>query len=202
MKVLLYDWVTSVGNKKLPQEMERRGYIVKRFQKDIKDYFYDEEFEKELLKEIEDVDVVFGFNFFPLIARTCYSRNKKYISWCFDCPLFQLFSKETEYETNFIFVFDLEQFKECELIGIKNVYYLPLAANIICDEIKKPLDYQCDVSFVGRLYDDNLYRSIQYLPDHLKGYLKGIMSAQKLIYGADILEELLVPKYMNEIKNT
>ena len=117
-----------------------------------------------------------------------------------NCPARQLFSKETEYETNYIFVFDLDYAKECGRIGIKNIYYLPLAANLIYDESEKPMGYQCDVSFVGRLYDDNMYREICYLPEYLKGFLEGIMSAQKLIYGANILEDLINTNHMREIE--
>ena len=200
MKVLLYEWEASVSTIKLKHAMEQHGWIIKKFQREIKDYFEDEEFEQELCRQLNDVDAVFSFNFFPLIARNCYLRKKKYISWCFDCPLFQLFSKETEYETNHIFVFDLEQVQECEKIGIKNVYYLPLVANMTYDESKKPMEYQCDVSFVGQLYDNNLYRQIRYLPEYLKGFLEGIMSAQKLIYGANLLDDLLSTNYMREVE--
>ena len=150
---------------------------MKIFQRDFKDYFVDDEFEKDLCRQMENVDVVFNFNFLPIIARSCYLKNKKYISWCFDCPLFQLFSKETRYKTNAIFVFDLEQLQECKRVGIDNIHYLPLAANIECDELDGDVQYQCDVSFIGRLYENNLYRQIDYLPEYLKGFFDGIMSA-------------------------
>ena len=200
MKILLYDWVDGIGNRKLIKAMEKQKWEVKKFKKDFKDYFVDEEFENELSKQLEEIDAVFSFNFFPIVAKVCHLQNKKYISWCFDCPLFQLFSKETEYETNFIFVFDIEQLQECEKAGVKNIYYLPLAVNMICDEVVQPVKYQCEVSFIGRLYDDNFYRKINYLPDFLKGYLEGIMSAQKMIYGANFLEQLLLGQHMKEIE--
>lgn len=200
MKILLYEWETMVSTVKIIQSMEQRGWKVKKYQRKIKDFFMDEEFEQELCAQMEEVDAVFSFNFFPLIARCCHLRNVKYISWSFDCPLFQLFSKETLYDTNYIFVFDLEQLQECKRAGIKNIYYLPLVVNMICDEMKDPIKYQCDVSFVGYLYDANMYREINYLPEYLRGFLEGIMSAQKLIYGADLLDELLYEDYMNEIE--
>lgn len=180
--------------------MEQHGWQVKKLKREIKDHFADEEFEKELCVQMEDVDAVFSFNFYPAISRNCYIKNKKYISYCFDCPLFQLFSKETQYDTNYIFVFDLEQLLECKSVGIKNIYYLPLAVNMVYEEVEKPLEYQCDVSFVGRLYGDNLYRKIDYFPDYLKGFLEGIMTAQKVIYGADILDDLIPTSYMKEIE--
>ena len=200
MNILLYEWEASVSMIKVVHAMEQRGWKVKKYQRKIKDFFMDEEFEQELCVQMEEVDAVFSFNFYPLIARNCYFRNVKYISWSFDCPLFQLFSKETLYDTNYIFVFDLDQLQECRRAGIKNIYYLPLAANMVCDESKEPIKYQCDVSFVGQLYDVNMYREINYLPEYLRGFLEGIMSAQKLIYGADVLDELLFPNYMTEIE--
>lgn len=48
-----------------------------------------------------------------------------------------------------------------------------------------------EVSFVGSLYENNLYDQIQYLPEYLKGYLEGVMRAQQKIYGYNFVEELL-----------
>ena len=199
MKILLYDWLTSIGSKKLIQAMEQHGWIVKKMRREIKEHFRDEEFEKELCKKMEDVDAVFSFNFYPAISRNCYIKNKKYISYCFDSPLFNLFSKEVQYDTNYIFVFDLEQLQEIKSIGIKNLYYLPLAANMVLEE-EKSLEYECEVSFVGQLYDDNLYRRFKNLPEYLKGFLEGVMSAQKIIYGANILKGAIPASYMDVIE--
>ena len=175
MKILLYDWLTNIGSKKLIQDMEQYGWTVKVFRMEMKDYFIDPEFEDVLCKEMEDADAVFSFNFYPAISRSCYTRNKKYISYCFDTPLFNLFSKETQYDTNYIFVFDREQMHELKSIGAKNVHYLPMAYNMDSKEIKMPLEYQCEVSFVGQLYRDNLYRETKEWPARLKGFVEGIM---------------------------
>lgn len=200
MKILLYDWTTNVGIVKLMEAMKQRGWMVKKFRREIKDHFYDEDFEKELCKQMEEVDAVFSFNFYPAISRNCHRKNKKYISYCYDSPLFNLYSKEVQYDTNYIFVFDLEQLQEIKGMGIKSLYYLPMAANMMVDEVEKPIKYQCDVSFAGQLYDDNLYRQFKKLPGYLEGFMEGIMSAQKMIYGANFLKEAIPPAYMEAIE--
>lgn len=200
MKILIYDWLTNIGSTKLIQDMKQYGWIVKVFRGKMKDYFIDPDFEDILCKEMEEVDAVFSFNFYPAISRNCYIRNKKYVSYCFDTPLFNLFSKETLYETNYIFVFDMEQMQELRSIGAKNVHYLPMACNMDSREVKKPVEYQCEVSFIGQLYRDNLYRETKEWPERLKGFMEGIMSAQKIIYGADILKDVIPTPYMDAIE--
>lgn len=200
MKILLYDWLTNIGSTKLIKDMEQYGWTVKVFRRKMKDYFIDPEFETELCKEMEEVDAVFSFNFYPAISRICYMRNKKYISYCFDAPLFNLFSKEIQYETNYVFVFDREQLQELKHLDVKNLHYLPMACNMESKEIKMPLEYQCEVSFVGQLYRDNLYRETKEWPDRLKGFAEGIMSAQKIIYGADLLKNAIPTPYMEAIE--
>ena len=105
MKILLYDWLTSIGNKKLIQDMQQYGWEIKILQREIKDHFKDSDFENILCREMEDVDAVFSFNFYPAISRNCYIKKKIYISYCFDTPLFNLFSKEAQYDINYFFCF-------------------------------------------------------------------------------------------------
>lgn len=200
MKILIYDWTTNVGIIKLIQTMEQRGWVVKKFRKEMKDHFYDEEFERELCEQMEEVDAVFSYNFYPAISRNCYRKDKKYISYCYDSPLFNLYSKEVQYDTNYIFVFDADLLQEIKGLGIKNLHYLPMAANMMIPEVEKTIPYQCEVSFVGQLYDDNLYRKFKGIPDYLKGFIEGVMSAQKKIYGASILKEAIPSEYMDVLK--
>ena len=60
---------------------------------------------------------VFTFNYFPIVAIACKACKVPYVSWTYDSPFVQLYSKTLEYETNFVFVFD-NCFKFLSLISI------------------------------------------------------------------------------------
>ena len=83
--------------------------------------------------------------------------------------------------------------------GINTVYYLPLAANVgrydnyeMDEEIEEA--YQAPISFIGSTYTENRfsgYRGLNWLDDYYKGYIDGLMMAQKRVYGNLILEDML-----------
>lgn len=112
----------------------------------------------EVLHAIESFDVVFSQNFSCTVAEACHRIKKIYISWVYDCPQRALYTKEALYDTNRIFMFDKAGINDLKNFGVKNIYYMPLAANItqassvvITDEdIEK---YGADVAFVGSMYD-------------------------------------------------
>ena len=88
--------------------------------------------------------------------------------------------------------------------GMKNLYHLPLAVRA-----DRPVGQRsgvlasftgADISFVGRIYDKkNFYDQIQYLPEWLKGYLEGLMEAQKQVWGYNFQEECIRRKGLKEI---
>lgn len=53
-------------------------------------------------------DVVFSFNFFPVISKVCAKEGIRYISWVFDDPHVFLYSDTVINECNHIYVFDKE----------------------------------------------------------------------------------------------
>lgn len=48
----------------------------------------------------------FPFNYYPIIAIACRACRVPYVSWTYDSPFIQLYSKTLEYEINFSFIFD------------------------------------------------------------------------------------------------
>ncbi len=116
-----------------------------------------------ITKEIsEGYDFVITRDFSVNVAEACYTAGTPYISWCYDSPVMALYCKEALYPTNYIFVFDRKHLGRLKDIGIKNVFYQPLAANMTKAELTviTPADidrYACDVSFVGGMYDYGYY---------------------------------------------
>ena len=85
-----------------------------------------------------------------------------------------------------------------------NAFHMPLAVNVnkfnaLLGENLKDAQYIHNISFIGSLYNDNLYNHIQYLPEYLRGYLEAVLQSQKKIYGYDLISDLLTENIINEL---
>lgn len=152
-------------------------------------------------------DIVFTFNYVPVISTNCQKYNIKYVSWVYDSPHIVLYSCTILNPCNYIFIFDKDMYSELKDGGINTVYYMPLSVDtdemdrfVVTPNISKK--YSADISFVGSLYNEehNLYDRFNKLPPYLKGYLDALVMCQSKIYGNFILEENLTPDIVNEIQ--
>ncbi len=207
MNILLYSW-SSTGQKNLSEEFLKMGHNVDQVSIRYKDFDNDPEFTEALTNVMnkKKYDVVFSYNYFPIISNVCNTMEVKYIGWVWDSPLLTLYSKTIYNSCNYIFIFDKALYNDLKSKEINQVYYLPLGTNVDnLDQIKTDdsddKKYGSEISFVGNLYTEkNFYDQINYLPDYLKGYLEGIMKAQLKIFGYNFLEELLTDDIMKEIR--
>lgn len=142
-------------------------------------------------------DYMFSFNYFPVAAMAAKACRVRYVSWVYDSPYAQLYSETVHYETNDIRVFDRAEVEHLQSLGVQTVSYLPMAADVEYYDRLKAVDderYQSDISFVGSLYLESnmqLYHRLEAMSEYDKGYLEGMIQAQKNLYGQNILEELL-----------
>ncbi len=156
-------------------------------------------------------DFVFTVNFLPVVAIACKACRIRYLSWVYDCPCATLYSETALYETNAIFVFDSHTCMELARKGVRTVAYLPMAADTdyydgmmagsgligqVKDQVKNQEKYQADVSFVGSLHTKagEQFAPLEEAEGYLKGYLDGLIGAQKEIYGGSFLEQALTPE--------
>lgn len=51
--------------------------------------------------------------------------------------------------------------------------------------------FRHDVSFIGSLYNDNMYNRVGFLPQYLRGYLDGMIHSQLNVFGYDLIREFL-----------
>jgi len=51
--------------------------------------------------------------------------------------------------------------------------------------------FRHEVSFIGSLYNDNMYNRVGFLPQYLRGYLEGMIHSQLNVFGYDLIRELL-----------
>lgn len=205
MRFLYYTWYEN-SKKDMVETFETLGYEVVECTIPFQNYERDDAFEKQLKSIVleNQCDLFFSFDFFPIIARVAEMLQKKYLSWIYDSPNYTLFSKTVRYDCNYIFIFDQVQCEMVRTLGAKNVYHLPLAVNTKrlneqLGKLEQNIICNYDISFVGSLYDNNLYDQICYLPEYLKGYLEGIMAVQQKIYGCNLIPELLSDEMVNEL---
>lgn len=206
MKIFYYTWFEN-SEKDLAQSLSRLGHIVVKCHIPLKDYENDEEFTENLERIFveQKCDIFFSFDFFPIIAKSANRLQKKYISWVYDMPHLTLYSPAVQSEYVSLFLFDKMQYEEIKEIKQTNIYHLPLPVNTVrlnkqLGELSDDAAYENDISFVGSLYENNMYRQINYLPDYLKGYIDGIAQAQHRIYGYNMVEEVLTNQIVGEME--
>lgn len=209
MKILFIEW-KSFGNQDIKEAFTAERHTVVCFPFSNKDPRHDHEIEAELISSLrkETPDIVFSFNYFPVISNVCKKEAVRYISWIYDSPYVMLYSYTVINPCNTIYVFDKELYLEFHNAGIQTVHYLPLAANTNrLDKILPEgtdtlnpqnisrLPYLYDVSFIGSLYNEehNFFDRMTSLSDYTKGYLDAIMSAQMKVQGYNFIQESLAP---------
>lgn len=207
MKILFIEW-KSFGNEDIKEAFTAEGHKVISYPFSNKDSRRDAELDKELTSALhrEVPDIVFSFNYFPVISNVCKKEAIRYISWIYDSPYVMLYSYTVINPCNVIYVFDKELYMEFHNAGIQTVHYMPMAANTArLDQITPTgtalassgsgQSFLYDISFVGSLYTEehNFFDRMTTLSDYTKGYLDAIMSAQMKIQGYNFIQESLSP---------
>lgn len=210
MKILYYEW-SEFSRQDMVETLEGFGHLITVFKHRFSDYLNDPVFEQALTDKLasDSFSFIFTFNYFPIISKVAQKYNIPYVCWVHDCPMLVLYAMNVANDCNYIFVFDRAMQQEVIRCGGKHVFHLPLAVNTsrlnqqlgfsVKQTVLRPDAYTDDVSFVGSLYEKNFFSEVSYLPEKLQGYLNGIMSAQKLLWGADIISPLLTDKITDEL---
>ena len=217
MKILYIEWA-SFGNEDMKEAFVKEGHTLVSFPFSNKEARHDEMVESKLSSVLhkEVPDIVFSFNYFPIISTVCNKENIRYISWIYDSPYVLLYSYTAINPCNTIYVFDKELYLEFHNAGIKTVHYMPMAANVerldklhtdTSDKLRPSeridSEFLYNVSFVGSLYTEkhNFFERMTDLTDYTKGYLDAIMAAQVQIQGYNFIQELLSP-IMSDLYNS
>ena len=195
MKILFIEWA-SFGNEDIKEAFTAEGHTFICFPFSNRDGRQDAETKSALSAVLhkETPDVVFSFNFFPVISQVCNKEAIRYISWIYDSPYVMLYSYTAVNPCNEIYVFDRELYMEFHNAGIRTVRYMPMAAKTArLDMMESAILY--DVSFVGSLYTEqhNFYDRMTNLSEYAKGYLEALMAAQMKVQGYNFIQESLSP---------
>ena len=213
MKILMMEW-KSFGNEDIIAGFTELGHQVKTIPFSNKEVHHNEEIENNIVKEIQDFspDFVFSFNYFPIISLACKKADIKYVSWVYDNPFVLLYSYTIIYPGNYCFIFDKELYMEFHKAGINTIYYMPLAANTqrlqtmetspeLATFKSSKWKNQADIAFIGSLYTEKhqFYQRLEGISPYTRGYLEGIMSAQKKVYGYNFIQEILTPNIIEDM---
>lgn len=208
MRILYIDW-PCFGKVDVQFTLEQAGHeFVPFFHEGYQDR-NNPEFDKAFQEFIGDThyDCCFSFNYFHIISNNCKELGIKYIAALYDNPCVMLYSYSLINPTNYVFMFDKQEYLRLKNGGINTVYYSPLPVNstIIDFLMEKPFDKEklsADVSFVGSLYneDHNFFDRLATANDYTKGYLDAIMEAQLKVQGYNFIEEVLTPDIIGELQ--
>ncbi len=216
MRILYYTWEEN-SRDDMVSTLRGLGHQVEVCAAPCRDYEDDAELAAILEEAIHlrHVECLFSFNFFPVLAKTAERCKLKYISWIYDCPHWTLFSPAVKGAYNYIFVFDRRQYQQLKAVGVQHCYHFPMAVNTTRLEAQLGENGtgqeslprgniqgwdSLEVSFVGSLYENNLYDRVHYLPEYIRGYLSGIMEAQERIYGYNFVSELLSDEIVSQMQ--
>lgn len=187
MKILIYKW--NVFNQEdIKSAFEYFGHTV-----DMYSGPYDK------CDIFAEYDIIFSVNYFSEVSDLCQELGKPYVSWTVDSPMITMYHQSVFNQHNYIFLFDQFQYVQFKNMGVKHVYYLPLAVDT--ERVQKQLaerknlnghSFQNEIAFVGGLYHKNSYDAIEpVLPEYLRGYFDAAMEAQMDIYGDNLFDSLL-----------
>ena len=218
MNILVYRW-NSYNYIDIIATFQSMGHQVDVIEQELESYDEDEVFAARLhgILQQKNYDFVFTVNYFAVISGVCQQMGIKYVSWSCDSPLLSMYHKNVFLDCNYFFLFDKTNYLEFKGMGVKHIWYLPLAVDTermdaLLGAPEKPerrnatqdsemRKYRGDVAFVGSLYERNSYDKIKNrLPEYLRGYFDAVMEAQLNISGANIVEPMLTTNILEQLQ--
>lgn len=206
-KVFYLDW-PCFGKEDILETFSTLGIEVIPFFHESYTERRDAAFDATFDRAVGDADFCFSFNYYPLLSEGCKRHNIPYISIIYDSPQVAVFSYTIINPCNYVFIFDSELCERLQREGIQTVYYMPLPVNprrirqTLSDFSNDSTRFHSDVSFVGSLYheDHNFYERLSGISDYTRGYLEGIMDAQRNVFGYNFIEDVLTPDILSDLK--
>ncbi len=157
---------------------------------------------EQLLRILEEQkpDMVFSINFIAQISDFCQLNNILYGSWVLQLPNLDLLTVSVQNSCNRIAICDSFLVERLSRQGIANLFLLPDAV-AECHRVKRDIVRSC--CYIGQVpfcYDDTPYGpNRRGISDNTLGYLAGMAHCQRVLYGATMLEEILIGTAASEL---
>ena len=206
--IIVYRW-NSYSEPALIEAMKKLGIDVVFFDKRLRDFHADAMFAAVFMNWLHHhkAEAAFSFDYFPLISSICEVNKIPYLAWIYDCPMYTLMSPTLSNSFNYIFCFDEAYAVRLQQEGAKNCFHFPLGVAVErmeqiigqADEEERA-KFRSDISFVGKFYNgsENHYRKVVF-EEYTRGWLEGLIEAQRKIYGYNFVRKSLPQKIIEEI---
>lgn len=177
---ILYIHTDKVTISDIPWGLLELGEEVEIYEDEItlQTYIEREQEKLTLFLKKHSFELVITHNFSPTISNACEESKVKYAAWVFDVPQIDLYTESFYNSCNSIFMFDKTEYEKTKKRREKQVYYLPLAANVTKVSAMKitqedEAKYSNEISFVGGLYESNIWNMHNHIiPADIKEKLK------------------------------
>ncbi|MCQ2524322.1 MAG: DUF3880 domain-containing protein [Lachnospiraceae bacterium] len=208
MKILYLEW-NSYANTYVKEALMECGHELISFDFPASDNpKSNESVAQQIVLSIisNQADICFSLNYYPVAAIACKACNIKYVSWTYDSPYVLLYSDTVFLDTNYVFIFDKEEYYNLKNLGVSNIFYLPMAFSFAKrNELADPLnvDYKHDIAMIGSMYSEakhNLYGKLNALSSYERGYLEALIETQKFTYGVDIITPSLTDAIIHSME--
>lgn len=209
MNILFYQY-GSICEPDIIEGFEELGFHVDSISVEITDKFLTGKDQIRLIDQAlsqKNYQFVFTVNFYPAISECCNIYHIPYLCLIVDSPILELYSDAVKNPCNRIFLFDHALYKEFAPSNPDHIFHLPLATNVRrWDAVlsnasaSQKSAFASDISFIGSLYSEKCpYYELHFPSDYSKGYIEGLLQAQKKVYGYFFLEEVLDEALVNDI---
>jgi spore maturation protein CgeB len=203
VNILLYRW--KVFNQDdIKEAFEKFGHDVT----DVESLSFPKQGNADdLVPVFRGYDAVFTVNFFIEVSNACQMLGIPYVFWTVDSPMLTMYDQAVFNDVNYCFIFDKTCFLTFKAMGVKKIWYLPLAVNAkrldkqlsTITELDRRL-FSSQISFVGGLYDKNSYDDIyNVLPEYLAGYFDAALLAQGDLYGDNVFDRIFTPDILEKL---
>lgn len=216
MKILIVRGSTEIANAVFMKVMRKMGIDVSEYTEIDNTYEVSEEAVYKLSDIIKERGIthLFSIHLIFTAAIAAYDAGIKYICYIWDAPYVKVYSDLGRLDNCWYSTFDKLDCKRWQNAGLPHVLYQPLAVN--ADDFhkwnKKRLKhygssrYIHDISFVGQLYETNLYdQNLDMIPAEMREYFESIFEeaafkwdGENRIYGKTSWEIINYIKLHNE----
>lgn len=81
------------------------------------------------LVQQQPFDLIFRFDYFPILSKIVMENGIPYAAWIYDCPNLTIYSKTITNPCNYLFLFDHHMMLLAKKLGAVHTFHLPLAVN-------------------------------------------------------------------------
>lgn len=193
MQILFYQTNHRAENR-IIQAMQTNGYSVVPFFCPLQTEEQITQFRTLILQLVKEkkADMIYSMGYTAALSDCCMELGVLYIANCCDAQEMTAFEGNLANDCNRILVADSDRISLLQKNGAGDVYYVPMAPLLSADRIRGDGRSRVSekISFIGAIHQDNLYQKFAALPDSVRGFMDGVLTAQTKVYGCSLYDEV------------